>query len=66
MPSARYYREQAKVLQSLAMVTSDPDYAAQLKARRRIYLTKAEMLQGAAVDFSGIVDGFEDLQMRKT
>jgi hypothetical protein len=65
MPSASYYREQAKVLHSLAMVTSDQEFAAQLEARRRLYLTKAGEPQVTGADFTGTLDSSDDPQRGK-
>ncbi len=65
MPSVDYYRDQARLLLSLALVTNDSEYAAQLEARARIYLALADIKDDPTAEFGQILDGFNDEQMSK-
>jgi hypothetical protein len=64
MPSATYYREQAKVLLSLAAVTTDPDCAARLAHLARLYWSEARLPRAPALGFDDIVDEFNAAQFR--
>jgi hypothetical protein len=63
MPSSSYYRRQANLLLLLALVTSDQDYATQLEARARLYLTVADHPDNCP-DLPGLLDDFNDRQLR--
>src|SRR5712691_11303393 len=49
MPSARYYREQARVLMELASIASDRGYAQRLRSRAREYLAQARVPEDPAL-----------------
>jgi hypothetical protein len=63
MTRTSYYQKQAQVLLLLALVTSDQDYAAQLEARARLYLTLADHPDNCP-DFPGLLADFNDQQLR--
>jgi len=65
MPSARYYREQAQVLLSWALATSDPDYATRLTARAMESLAMANQASGGP-GLSDLIEVFNDAEMRKS
>ena len=52
MPSARYYREQAKALLSWARATKDSGYADRLRARAAEELEQAELAREAVADLT--------------
>ena len=65
MPSARYYREQAQLLLSWAIVTTDPDYATLLSTRAMELLAKANQAGDSRVpDINDTLDDFNAQQMR--
>ncbi len=64
MPSATYYREQAKLLLTLAAVATDPDYAARLAGLARLYWSEAKLPRAPALGFDAIVDEFNAAQLR--
>jgi hypothetical protein len=63
MPSASYYRGQAKLLLSLAEITSDPDYAEQLADLARLYWSEAKLPQAPRINFGELVDEFNARQL---
>ncbi len=66
MPSSEYYRQQAKILLSMALAASDPEFAERLRARAELYLAQAEVPDGTAADFNRAIDQYNDDQMRGT
>jgi hypothetical protein len=66
MASPEYYRQQAKILLSMALAASDRARAERLKQQAELYLAQAGLPDGSAADFSRAVDGYNDDQMRGT
>jgi hypothetical protein len=67
MPSARYYREQAQLLITWALATTDPDFAMRLEARACELLALAELPQNQSVgDLTPLLDEFNSGQLRKS
>ncbi len=64
MPSASYYRDQARLLLSWALAARDPQVAARLEARARLLLAQAELPDCSVVrDLNPILDEFNQQQM---
>lgn len=61
---ASYYREQAKLLAKLAVLTRDRDYAGQLEARLRIYLASADLPTNSPTDLNPLLEEFNHKQLR--
>jgi hypothetical protein len=67
MPSARYYREQAQLLLTWALATTDPDFAMRLEARACALLALAELPQDQSFrDLTPFVDEFNSQQLLKS
>jgi hypothetical protein len=64
MPSARYYREQAKVLLSWAKATRDKAYASRLRERAAKSLAQAKEAREAVADLNPLIAEFNEQQMR--
>jgi hypothetical protein len=65
MPSARYYREQAQLLLTWALATTDPDFAMRLEARACELLALAELPQNQSFsDLAPFLDEFNNQQLR--
>jgi hypothetical protein len=65
MPSARYYREQARLLLGWALATTDPDYADLLSTRAMELLAKSNQAGRArTIDLIDAIAEFNDGQMR--
>jgi len=65
MPSARYYRQQAKLLLSWAKATKDKAYAARLRARAVVELGLAQEAHEAVADLNPLLAEFNAEQLRK-
>jgi len=65
MPSARYYREQAKTLLSWARATKDEAYADRLRTRAAEELEQAEAAHEAVADLSPLLLDFNSQQLLK-
>jgi hypothetical protein len=65
MPSARYYREQAKTLLSWAGTTKDKAYADRLRARAAEQLEQAEAAREAVADLNPLLVDFNAQQLLK-
>ena len=63
MPSARYYRDQAKLLLSWAGATHDPAQAARLKAQAANALEEAREAREAVSDLNPILSEFNLQQL---
>jgi hypothetical protein len=67
MPSARYYKQQAKVLVELASISRDPNRAARLMGRAIEYLTQAGIPEDPTIhNLTAHIDEFNNLQLRKS
>ena len=65
MPSARYYREQAQLLLTWALATTDPDFQMRLEARACELLALAELPQDQSFsDLTPLLDEFNSQQLR--
>jgi len=63
MPSARYYREQAKALLSWARATKDSGYADRLRARAAEELEQAELAREAVADLTPLLMEFNSQRL---
>ena len=64
MPSAHYYREQAQLLLTWALATTDPDFAMRLEARACELLALAELPQEQGFsDLTPFLDEFNSQQL---
>jgi hypothetical protein len=63
MPSARYYREQAKTLLSWASATKDKAYADRLRARAAEELEQAVAAREAVADLNALLMEFNSRQL---
>jgi hypothetical protein len=63
MPSARYYREQAKTLLSWARATADKAYAERLHARAAEVLEQADAAPEAVADLNPLLMDFNSQQL---
>jgi hypothetical protein len=66
MPSARYYRGQAKTLLSWAKVTKDKAYADRLRARAAQDLELAEAAREAVADLNPLLMEFNSQRLNST
>jgi hypothetical protein len=66
MPSARYYRDQAKALLSWARVSKDRPYADRLRARAAEELEQAESAREAVDDLNSLLMEFNSQRLRTT
>jgi hypothetical protein len=64
--SSRYYREQAKLLFSLALVTSDEQQAGQLERQAQEFVVRAASLSREEIDLGGLLDDYNEAQLRKS
>ena len=64
MPRADYYREQARRLALMARATRHADFAAQLEAQARLYLSLARVPERSTNDLNSVLNGFNAQQMR--
>jgi hypothetical protein len=64
MPSSEYYRQQAKVLLSMALAARDPERAERFKAQAELYLAQAELPNNTTADFDRAVETYNDFKMR--
>jgi len=64
MPRADYYREQARRLALMARATRHADFAAQLEAQARLYLSLARVPERSTNDLNSALNGFNAQQMR--
>jgi len=65
MPSARYYREQAKALLAWSKATRDKAYATLLRAQAAKELERAERAKEAVTDLEPILNEFNEQQLLK-
>ena len=65
MPSAHYYREQAKTLLSWARATKDKAYADRLRARAAEELEHAQVARAAVADLNPLLVDFNRDQLLK-
>lgn len=65
MPSARYYRQQAKALLAWARATKDKAYADRLRAQAAKELEQAEQAQEAVADLNPLLADFNAQQILK-
>jgi hypothetical protein len=65
MPSARYYREQAKTLLSWARATKDKAYADRLRTRAAEELEQAQAAGEAVADLNPLLMEFNSQQLLK-
>lgn len=65
MPSARYYRRQAKLLLSWAKVTKDKSYADRLRTQAATELAHARQAHEAVADLNPLLAEFNAGQLRK-
>ena len=65
MPRADYYQEQARRLMSMARTARHPDFAAQLEAQARLYLSLARIRASPASDLTALLNEFNARQMRE-
>jgi hypothetical protein len=65
MPSARYYRQQAKTLLAWARATRDKTYADRLRAQAAKELEQAEQAQEAVGDLNPLLAEFNSQQLLK-
>jgi hypothetical protein len=65
MPSARYYREQAKTLLAWARATKDKAYADRLRARAAEQLEQSEAAREAVADLNPLLVDFNAQQLLK-
>lgn len=63
MPSARYYRDQAKLLLSWARAANDPARAARLRTRAANALEEARDAREAVPDLNPILSEFNQQQL---
>jgi hypothetical protein len=63
MPSARYYRDQAKLLLSWARAANDPACAARLRTRAANALEEARDAREAVPDLNPILSEFNQQQL---
>ena len=64
MPRADFYREQARRLISMARASPHPEFASQLEAQARLYLSLARLPESRASDLSSLLNEFNSQQMR--
>jgi hypothetical protein len=64
MPSARYFRQQAKALLAWANATKDKAYANRLRARAAEELERAQEAREEVSDLNALLAEFNDKQMR--
>jgi len=65
MPSARYYRRQAKLLLSWAKATQDKSYADRLRTQAATELENAQKAHEAVADLNPLLAEFNARQLRK-
>jgi hypothetical protein len=65
MPSATYYRDQAKLFLTWTVATTNPELAAILEARAREFLARADWPEEPAYDLKSLLDGFNEQQRCK-
>jgi len=64
MPSAQYYKKQAKILLTWAKTTNDKAYANRLRVRAAMELEQAEKARAAVSDLDPLIAEFNDQQLR--
>jgi hypothetical protein len=64
MPSARYFRQQAKALLARANAANDKAYASRLRARAAEELERAQEAREEVSDLNALLTEFNDKQMR--
>jgi hypothetical protein len=64
MPSARYYRQQARALLSWARATRDKAYASRLREEAAKELERAKQARAAVSDLNPLIAEFNEQQMR--
>ncbi len=64
MASSAYYRQQAKILLSMALAARDPERAERLRTQAELYLVQADLPDDTAADFNRAIDSYNDLKMR--
>lgn len=65
MPSARYYRQQARTLLSWSKVTNDKAYAVALRLRAANEMDRADEAREQVADLNPILAEFNDRQACK-